>query len=635
MNTQLRLLIFLALFCTLLTPTSHAIELPSMYAEHMVIQRDSPIKIKGKAASGANVTLTIAGQQHDTTADPQGHWQVTLTAESAGGPFTLHAAEPGSTVEINDVYFGDVWLASGQSNMEWKLAWQVENWQQEVKDSNFPLIRYFDVPNHYTADEQNNINHAQWQLASPATSGNFSAIAWFFAKQLHLEKNVPVAIIDATWGGTPAEAWTPLPTLRQQEAYQVQASELMSDPAHWNQIFQDTQAQELKKQQHLDSQDGHHIQRLTHPRFDDHQWVSADLPLLTPLPDVLWARKRFSLTQAQRRSDGALFIGYSPSHVQVYLNGKQVQKSLGAQRDDPYILPKEHFNAGDNLIALRAVNSWDNKANIASKDKLILHIQDAKIALNNDWKINNKAEDPLPMPPMLWQKPGVLYNAMIHPLIGFPLKGVIWYQGESNVGQAAQYASLFTSLIKSWRKRWGQKELPFVYAQLANIHGIKEQPAPSDWALLREAQTQALALPHTAMAVLMDAGDPWDIHPRNKQIVAQRLWHGAKKVAYHGKNLASGPMIEKMQVDGTSILLSYTDIGQGLRAKGQSLLGFELAGKDGHYVNAQASIEGNQVRVHAAAIKEPVSVRYAWADNSLANLYNLDGFPAIPFRIGE
>ncbi|MEP1448964.1 MAG: sialate O-acetylesterase [Paraglaciecola sp.] len=591
--------------------------------------------IKGKAASNAEVTLTIAGQRHNTIADHNGQWQVTLTARSAGGPFTLHAFESSSSIKISDIYYGDVWLASGQSNMEWKLAWQVDNWQQEVQDSNFPLIRYFDVPNHYTADEQNIIGHAKWQLASPTTAGDFSAIAWLFAKQLHLEKGVPVAIIDSTWGGTPAEAWTPLPDLLKHNAYKSQANDLISKPNHWNQVFQQTRVDEFKKQQRLKSKDGHYILGLSHPNLDDQHWVTTDLPLTKPLPNVLWTRKRFSLTQLQAHSNGALFIGYTPSHFQVYLNGTQVQKSIGAQRDDPYILPKEHFIAGQNLIAFRAVNSWDNHVNIASKDALTLHLDNTQIQLNSGWKISNKMEEAVPMPPKLWQKPGVLYNAMIHPLIDFPLKGIIWYQGESNVKQATQYASLFTSLIQSWRERWGQAELPFVYAQLANIHAVKETPSTSNWALLREAQTQALVLPKTAMAVLIDAGDPWDIHPRNKQIVAQRLWQGAKKVAYNSKSVTSGPMVKEMQVEDTDLLLSFTDIGQGLRSKGRTLHGFEVAGKDGRYVNAQATIEGDRVRLHSPTVSSPISARYAWADNSLANLYNINGFPAVPFRIGE
>lgn len=631
-HTNFKFLTVLACFYSL---SCFSIELPPLFSDHMVLQRDKSILVQGKAVPDSQVTLTIAEQQHQVLSDRQGNWTTTIQPMDAGGPYVLTAKDNQSEVKVVDVYFGDVWLASGQSNMEWKLKWQVDNWHKEVADSDYSLIRYFDVPNHYTATEQKRPLGGQWQLASPQTSGNFSAVAWFFAKHLHLDKQVPVAIIDSTWGGTPAEAWTPLSSLSSLPGYRDAASKIAKNAKEWDKTFATTRESERQKQARLNSLEAHLKFGVSNTEYNDSNWHTSSLPLSHPLPNILWARKAFTLDRLQQNDTAYLSLGYMPSHVQVYVNGVAIKKAAGAQKNDPFVVLPGTLKEGKNSVAVRVGNGWNNLSNFGSNGQMKLSLADLTIDMQHNWKINNEVEDAVPMPAKHWQTEGVLYNAMIHPLLDYPLKGVIWYQGESNIDRAGEYADLFSTLIKSWRQKWAQPDLPFIYAQLASMHAQRSEPMDSQWAELRDAQTQTLVLPHTAMAVLIDAGEAWDIHPRNKQIVGDRMWRAANAIAYQSGEIYAGPEISEMTVQNQTLTLSFVPSGSALTKRGNRLLGFELAGRDGRYVTAEAEIVGNQVRVHAEQIDMPVSVRYGWADNSPANLYNQAGLPAVPFRLGE
>jgi len=633
---KIKLFLFIAFFVMNCKTVALAIELPPMYSDHMIMQRQHATLINGKGIPNSKLSLKLGKLTVQSDVDSNGNWQLTIPAQPVGGPYSLVFSNGPDTVSINDMYFGDVWLASGQSNMEWKLKWQVDNWQAEVKDSNYPLIRYFDVENRYTAAQQTTLNSGEWAIASENTSQEFSAVAWFFAKNLHLDKGIPIAIVDSTWGGTPAEAWTPMQTLLEQPGYQQSAKEMLDAPTHWDGVFERTRQQEKLKNQKLYSVDGAQKQGYATLSYDDTDWQSVSLPLDQPVNNILWGRHHFDLSKANIADSGAsLTIGYYTPHTQVYVNGHAISQKSGAQKDDPFWISKDLLKDGKNLLAIRTAGSWNNRVNIGSGSKIRLFSNQYSAFLNKDWRINNTLEGELPMPEKYWQKTSVLYNAMIQPIIHFPLKGVIWYQGESNTGRAKEYKNLFTAMINSWRERWQQPELPFIFAQLASMHAQQPKPMESNWALLREAQTQTLSLPHTAMTVLIDAGEAYDIHPRNKQIVGERMWHAANAIAYQKDIVYSGPVHSAMSIKNNTVVLSYKDVGTGLKAKGDKLLGFELASQDGKFVNAQARIEKNKVVVSTESIKAPKYVRYAWADNSPANLYNTEGFPAIPFRTDE
>jgi sialate O-acetylesterase len=469
--------------------------LAPLFSDQMVLQREQPLPIWGLAAPGAVVKLHLLDAQgaaiisgsSEVITDGSGHWQITLPALPASGPLQLVVATAQQQLRVKDVWLGDVWLASGQSNMEWPLSAQTENWQQAVKDATYPNIRFFTVPNRIAATPQRELpanalitqRATPWLAASAETVPDFSAIGWYFAKQHHLEKGVAVGIIDATWGGTVAQAWTPAAALLALPAYQQAATEVIA------------QSQALAQQ------------------------------------------------------------------------------------------------------------------------------------------ISSKSPDQQPN----WL-PGVLFNAMIKPLVPYGIKGVLWYQGESNVAEAAHYHALFKTLIQSWRDEW-QQPLPFLYVQLASYLQPKAQPAASAWAELREAQFQTLELPATAMVVTTDLGDANDIHPARKQPVAERLWLAARHTVFGEAIIASGPVFSSLQIEGKQLRVHFEHLGSGLYSKDGALRGFAIAGSDGKYHNAHAQLEGNTVLLWSNKVTKPVSVRFGWADFTDANLYNSAHLPAVPFRAGE
>ncbi|WP_164852443.1 sialate O-acetylesterase [Rheinheimera riviphila] len=473
--------------------------LAPLFSDQMVLQREQPLPIWGQAAPGSVVTLhlldaqgaAITSASGEAIADDSGHWQITLPALPAAGPLQMEVATARQQITVKDVWLGDVWLASGQSNMEWPLSAQTENWQQAVKDAAYPKIRFLKVPNRVAATPQRQLpatplapsGATHWLAASAETVPDFSAIGWYFAKQNHLEKGVAVGVIDATWGGTVAQAWTPAAALWMLPAYQQAATAVIA------------QSQELAQ-----------------------------------------------------------------------------------------------------ALAQQIINKTPNQ-----------------------------------QPHWL---PGVLFNAMIKPLVPYGLKGVLWYQGESNVDQAVHYHALFSTLIQSWRDEW-QQPLPFLYVQLASYLQPKAQPAASAWAELREAQFQTLQLPATAMVVTTDLGDANDIHPARKKPVAERLWLAARRTVFGEAIIASGPVFSSLQIEGKQLRVRFEHVGTGLYSKDGTLRGFAIAGSDGKYHNATAKLEGNTVLLWSDKVAKPVSVRFGWADFTDANLYNSAHLPAVPFRAGE
>jgi sialate O-acetylesterase len=478
------------------------LRLPSLISDHMVLQRDMPVRLWGTAAPNERVTVRFRGQEIATTADEKGRWQVTLPPAPAGGPFDLVVRGGDSEIVVRDVLVGEVWVASGQSNMEWPVAMAM-NAEQEIAQANDAQIRFFQVP-HRVAETPQEEGQGAWRVCSPETVKNFSAVAYFFARELRQHLKVPVGVIQATWGGTPAEAWTSLPTLQ-------------SDPAF-------------------------------RPLLDRWAKILAEYPA---------ARQRYEA---------------------------ELQK-------------------------------WREAAEQA--------------------KAQGKPVPPQPRPPLGPEhphRPANLFNGMIAPLTKFTIRGVIWYQGESNVGRAAEYRRLFPAMITDWRKAWGLGDFPFLFVQLANFLARKPEPSESAWAELREAQMFALKLPNTGMATAIDIGDANDIHPRNKQEVGRRLALVARAIAYGEPIVYSGPIYERMQVEGNKVRLFFRHVGSGLACKGEKLTGFAIAGVDGKFVWAEAAIEGDTVVVWSPQVPQPVAVRYAWADNPEVNLYNREGLPALPFR---
>ena len=480
-------------------PMVHAeVRLPSIFADHMVVQRNLPVHVWGMATANETVSVTFRAETQTTTTGPLGRWSLYLKPGKAGGPFSMeiHGA---NAVTLRDVLVGDVWVASGQSNMEFPMAEGmnrgVNNEKAEIAAANFPEIRLLTIATNSSDYPLGDAKIRQpWGACTPATVAQFSAVGYFFARDLQAHQHIPIGVIDDTWGGTIAEAWTSLDGLS--------ANASLMPVFAWRAKLMDelqTNLLEQKKEQ---------------------QEIEAAKAAGKPIPEFPW-------------------------------------------HPDP--------------------ESW---------------------------------------------KPAGLYNAMIAPLTPFPIKGEIWYQGESNDDPEVVpiYGELFKTMIQDWRNHWGVGPFPFLFVQLTNWN------PGSSWPELREQQNQALSLKHTGMAVTIDVGDPDNIHPKDKRDVGARLALAARGIAYGEAIEYSGPMFRQVTTEDRSLRVWFNHTGGGLTSKRGTLRGFEIAGADGKYFPAQAKIDGDTVVVSSPSIANPVAVRYGWAANPDCNLYNGANLPASPFK---
>lgn len=494
--------LLLALVCAAACAGRAEVKLPALLADHMVVQRGLPVHIWGRAEPGEAVSVAFRGETRATAADALGLWEVYLPPGGGGGPFEL-AIEGRNRIVLKDVLAGDVWIAAGQSNMEWPLRWSARP-EEEMAAARHPRLRLFRAMHRLSEYALDDLYGKSWSACRPESAADFSAVAYHFGRRVQASTDVPIGLIQIAWGGTPADAWTRLGA------------------------------------------------------------ITADAALMPALAE--WARR---------------------------------------MENHPAALLRYH----------RQCLEWEAAAAQA-----------------------RAAGRPLPPNPVRpvgpegpW-KPGAIYNAMVAPATRFPIRGVIWYQGESNTSpeRAPVYGRLFQTLIRDWRRAWGQGDFPFLFVQLANY--VTEPD--SRWPELREAQRQALGLANTAMAVAIDLGEAGDIHPKNKGEVGRRLSLAARALAY-GERLAwSGPLFRSATREGAAARLWFDHAYGGLEAREGKLRGFELAGADGEFVPAEARIEGATVVVSSPAVVAPREVRYGWKDNPDCNLSNGEGLPAAPFRAG-
>lgn len=625
------LAILILLFsCELSKPTS-PVTFPKLISEGMVVQRDQPIAIWGKGIPGEKIRASLAGAIGSTKVLEDSTWSVELPPLPHGGPFELQV----NSQVIKDVWIGDVWLAGGQSNMEWPLKSGVIGAEQEFANPDFPQIRFFKVGNDYSATEKSDLAEGSWKVANAENLPDFSAVAWFFAKRNHEDFQVPVGIIESNWGGTPAEGWTEAKVLMNiaERSYTQEAAEVVENQSKWKEVLLENEKRREMRDLLVRRPDSLMAGEVASLNYPEPGWTSIRLPEANPLEHIAWVRKKFVLNSV---SPVTLHLPAINQMAFIYLNGVQVfYKDWGKAMPD-LDLPQELLRQGQNVLTLRVINTWNNKPEIGQKGEMYLTQGGKKISLEGIWSYSNSVVEPLlPQVEYYNWKPGFMFNAMIAPLIPYTIKGAIWYQGESNTGRHEEYRELFKAMIQNWRTRWDIGDFPFLFVQLANFMERKDLQPESNWAFLREAQTQTLELPMTGMAVTIDIGEAADIHPRNKKDVGERLWLQARKVAFGEQILASGPVIEKAEVTGNEVLLTFTEVGIGLKLSGGTeVLGFILEDAEGEYKVAPAKISGvNQVTLTIPEGLVPVGVRYAWADNPAVNLTNEINLPAVPFRI--
>lgn len=622
--------IFAMLFgCEMPIPQS-PVTFPKLLSDGMVLQRDQPVQIWGKGTPGEKVRVSLAGAIGSTKVAEDSTWKVQLPPLPSGGPFQLQV----NVQTIHDVYVGDVWLAGGQSNMEWALKSGVIGREAEFANPDFPQIRFFKVAKDYSATEKADVSGGSWKIANAENLPDFSAVAWFFAKKNHLEKNVPVGIIESNWGGTPAEGWTEAQVLAEIEerSFTEEAKDVIENRSKWKEILAENEKKREMRDLLVRRPDSLMAAEVASLGYTESGWKSIQLPASNPLEHIAWVRKKFTLPSS---SPATLTLSRLEQMAFVYVNGVQVHyKDWGAAMPTLEI-PGELLKASQNVLTIRAINTWDNRPVVGSAGEMYVIQNGRKISLEGNWSYSNSVVEPqLPKVEYHNWRPGFMFNAMIAPLTNYSIKGVIWYQGESNAGRAEEYRELFGTMIQNWRSRWKMEFLPFLYVQLANFMERKEVQPDSKWALLREAQTRILELPKTGMATIIDIGEEKDIHPKNKKDVGERLWLQARKVAFDEQILASGPFVKEIKREGDKLLVSFFDVGEGLKlAFGEEVLGFYVEDAEGQFESVQGVIsEKDQIALTIPEGITPVSVRYAWADNPQVNLINSIQLPAMPFR---
>jgi sialate O-acetylesterase len=618
-----------------------------LFTEGAVLQRGIEVPVWGWAEPGAKVTVTFRGQEKKAVADAGGKWLVRLSpmrASSDPADMRVSFAVNHEPLTISGVLVGDIWLCSGQSNMEWPVS-SANDAQKEIAAADHPLIRLFTVPKKISFEPEATVN-AKWQPCTPATIGGFSAVGYFFGRTLQEDLKVPVGLINSSWGGTIAEAWISPDSLAAIEDFRPALAQVaMMGEAGRN------GGQDKLLSEWLRAKDPGSAGEWFKPETDVTSWKEVDMPKaweaigLGSYDGIAWFQRTFEAPATWAGKDLVLSLGPIDDIDTTWFNGALVgQKSLW---NEPrvYRVPGSSVKAGLNTVAIRVIDTSGGGGLIGTPAQLKVHPageEAAAVSLAGPWRMKETATAAQiqPLPTMASNNPNVctvLYNGMIAPLTPFPIKGAIWYQGESNAGRAYQYRTLLPTLVRDWRARFGAGEIGFHIVQLANFMERAAQPRDNDWAELREAQSlTAKTLPNCGIASAIDIGDAADIHPRNKQEVGRRLALSALAVTYDRKDVeCSGPWYRSMSVANGGVRLSFDHATGGLTAKGDKLAGFSIAGEDRKFVWADAAIDGDIVVASSPAVPDPVAVRYAWDANPAAGLYNGAGLPAVPFRTDE
>jgi len=619
------------------------VRLNKIFSDHMVLQRGIEVKVWGQAAQDEKITVSINNQTVSTSAREDGKWEVSLAPMTAGGPYEMQITGKNS-LSLQDILIGDVWICSGQSNMQWPVS-RVQNAEDEIAAADHPNIRLYTVKRTLSATPRQELPEGEWQICLPASVPEFSAVGYFFGRSLEEELKVPLGLISSNWGGTVCETWTSREAIENFPEFEDKLAEL--EKTNVEKLYDERDKNRKEWQQKIDANDLGMKEKWYLSPSVPADWQKMTLPQhwedagLEDLDGVVWFMNEVMLTPEQAAQSIFLHLGPIDNTDLTYINGTLIGSLVGrADKKREYLVEPKVLKPGKNVISVR-VTDYGGTGGIWGKPEELYYQtgENTNISLAGQWAYKIGLNE-LPKLELVGPNsyPTLLYNAMINPLIRFAIKGAIWYQGESNAGRAYQYRALFPAMITDWRKHWDQGDFPFLWVQLANFMQPKEEPTESAWAELREAQLRTLSLPNTGMAVIIDIGEADNIHPKNKQDVGYRLARHALKTAYQQDIVYSGPLYKSFKIEDAKIRIDFTNTGSGLTAKDRYgyLKGFAIAGEDKKFVWARAWIEDNTIVVYNEAIKHPLAVRYAWADNpDDANLYNKEGMPASPFRTDD
>ena len=648
------------------------LSLASLFTDHMVLQRSKPVTVWGWASPEAQVAVRFAGQMVEGKADVSGKWSIALEpmeASAEGRNLVVSSLAPKAdsqpeALTIKDVLVGEVWICSGQSNMQMVLN-SVNNGKEEVETAKYPSMRLFQVANKVSDEPWDRLESGAWKACTPEVVEAFSAVGYLFGREIHNTLNVPVGLISSSWGGTRIEAWTSRDSLMNDAPEDASVAKMAVDAERDRPMLKELFIQWQKDVEAiLDS-----VRDVRNEGFDkgwggaqettDVTWKDMTLPCFwraagLEMNGIVWFRKTVDVPASWAGKELFLEIGSADKNDVTYFNNTHVGSYTMAQDPMAWNTPRKYkvdgqlAKAGENVIAVRVHSNQQAGGLHGPAHAMRLSCpslpNEQPIALAGVWRYAIEADYGLtvlpeePFGPESPHVPARLHNAMIHPLVPFSMRGVIWYQGESNVTRAVQYRTLTKLLVKDLRKLWNDQSIAFHLVQLANYLAQPVEPGESAWAMLREAQTQTLELPDTGMAVTIDIGDANDIHPRNKKDVALRLAYNALHRTYGMKDVPPcGPIPNKTAINGSEVRVRFDHAYKGLQINrngdGQKLTGFAIAAADKKFVWADAKIDGDDsVILSSEKVTTPAYVRYAWADNPECNLYNGHGLPAMPFR---
>jgi len=640
--------IWMAALVLLLPSFLHGeVTLHGIFSDHMVLQRNQPVKVWGWAEKGEKIAVTLDGQTVRTRAGKDGEWKVSLDPPGVGGPYEMRV-QGKNKVLIKDILVGDVWVCSGQSNMEWTVA-NADNAEEEIGMAEHPGIRLFTLPHAVSLEPEENVPGGEWQVCSPETAGEFSAVGYYFGRYIHREAGVPVGLISTNWGGTNVETWIS----REMAMNDPEMAAALNGAGKMDLEEMQRQAEEVRQAMlaslgELGSgmEGGRPV--WADPQVDEGPWREMYVPGLWEeqglpgIDGVVWFRRTITLTAEQATEAAMLHLGAIDDSDQTWINGIEAGETLNKYSDKRiYRIRPDIMKPGDNIIAVRVEDTGGGGGFWGDPGEMRLRTVNGDIPLSGIWKYRVSSEGfkagaQSAIHPN--ELPTLLYNAMIHPLTDFPVQGAIWYQGESNTHNAQKYRERFPDMIMDWRNGWGNPDMGFYFVQLANYMQPVMEPGESAWAELREAQTMALELPETGMAVAIDLGEADDIHPRNKQDVGKRLGLAALHDIYGKDVVYSGPVFRSMETEGHTAIIEMDPMAEGLLVRDRYgyVKGFAVAGEDRTFHWAKGHVEGNRVYLSSSEVDRPVAVRYAWADNpDDANLYNTAGLPAGPFRTDD
>lgn len=625
---------FLILLICMVFKLNAKVKPSGVFGDNMVLQRNMEVPIWGEAEKGEKISVTMNEVKINTVADENGKWEVKLPKHRAGGPYIIEITGKSNTVTFKNVLFGEVWFASGQSNMMYTMERGVPNGEEEIASSRNEGIRLFNHPKTLEQYPVKTVGGGSWEVSTPESVKSFSAVAYFFAKELYKKYKVPIGIILSGWGGTRAEAFCSYDVLKTIDEYREEGLKLESGEIDWITDYEPNKVRRIRNKNLIANSNKAIDLGVLNADYDTSSWEKVNMnDWDKSTTNIVWIRNDFNISSVRKGEKMLLELGKPNTRAEVYLNGKFLKKSIGNKIE--FRIPSKIFNEGQNSLVIRIADAKLKPGFVPNGNARLAGPKgNTIIDLSKEWKYNDELE-PVIKPYVRHSAIlGSMFGGMINPFIGYGIKGVIWYQGEANTVIPHLYSEVFSKMIKDWRSKWGQGNFPFLYVQLPNYIDQKAKKGVfSSWPLLREAQLNTLSVPNTGMAITVDIGDPNNLHPENKYPVGLRLSRLARKIAYGEDIVYTGPTLKEYKIKNNKAIIYFNNVGNGLISHNiKNFKGFQVAGESRQFHKAQIEIAGDKIILSSDKVKNIVAIRYNWDDNPQDNIYNSENLPASPFR---